>query len=184
VQAALQELFQNAGFICKDVHVHERTVENRRKQSVMHRRWLQGVFCLPPGPPDRLCLPLPLADAPVLVTRHREQTQACNQSCNASAGLHECVGCSNAIESFQRGDAACSAGARGNPACVGACSHVSECRTRHTGSVSATGKAGRSAGCAGAVARVIGQQERAWLPGTPQSSQLLETLDGAKLVCC
>ena len=38
--------------MCKDLHVHERVVTNRQSGTCMHRRWIQALFCLPPGPPD------------------------------------------------------------------------------------------------------------------------------------
>lgn len=49
VHAAMQthlveQLFRAAGFRCKDVHVHERQVENRAKALTMERRWIQAVF--------------------------------------------------------------------------------------------------------------------------------------------
>lgn len=75
LQEGLRKLFAEAGFVCVDLHVHARTVANRRQQSSMSRRWIQGVFCLPPGPADpSLLMPQPLLDAPV----HAERVRACN----------------------------------------------------------------------------------------------------------
>jgi hypothetical protein len=63
VMCALQEAlcapFLQAGFACRDVHVHARTVVNRRSSTTMDRRWIQATFCLPPGPSEELILPQP-----------------------------------------------------------------------------------------------------------------------------
>jgi hypothetical protein len=51
----LQEMlcapFLQAGFVCRDVHIHTRTVVNRKSGVKMRRRFVQAVLCLPPGPP-------------------------------------------------------------------------------------------------------------------------------------
>ena len=38
-----------AGFSCSDYKVHERQIENRRQDIVMHRRWVQAVFTYEPA---------------------------------------------------------------------------------------------------------------------------------------
>ena len=44
LQASLLGLFSEAGFVCLDFQIHERQIENRRQQVVMHRRWVQAKF--------------------------------------------------------------------------------------------------------------------------------------------
>lgn len=44
--------FLDAGFVCRDVHIHSRTVENRKTGASMARRFVQATFCLPPGPSE------------------------------------------------------------------------------------------------------------------------------------
>ena len=38
------QLFGNAGFVCKEYKVHERQIENKRRELTMHRRWVQAIF--------------------------------------------------------------------------------------------------------------------------------------------
>lgn len=44
LQERLLRLFSEAGYSCERVHIHERTIENRRKGLSMDRRWIQAVF--------------------------------------------------------------------------------------------------------------------------------------------
>lgn len=44
LQASLLGLFCEAGFACADFQIHERQIENRKQQVVMHRRWVQAKF--------------------------------------------------------------------------------------------------------------------------------------------
>ncbi len=43
-EAGLRKLFAETGYSCENMHVHERTIENRRKGLLMERRWIQAVF--------------------------------------------------------------------------------------------------------------------------------------------
>lgn len=54
LQEILTGLFKAAGFTCEDYRLHERQIENRRQQVVMHRRWVQAVFTY--NPPAQPCL--------------------------------------------------------------------------------------------------------------------------------
>ena len=45
-QEGLRKLLSEAGYSCEKMHVHERTIENRRKGLLMDRRWIQAVFRL------------------------------------------------------------------------------------------------------------------------------------------
>ena len=45
-EEVLLKLFAGAGYSCEKMHVHERTIENRRKGLLMDRRWIQAVFVL------------------------------------------------------------------------------------------------------------------------------------------
>ena len=47
LQERLLRLFSEAGYSCERVHIHERTIENRRKGLSMDRRWIQAVFVFP-----------------------------------------------------------------------------------------------------------------------------------------
>ena len=49
LQDSLTSLFQTAGFTCNDYRVHERQIENRRQDVIMHRRWVQAVFTYNPA---------------------------------------------------------------------------------------------------------------------------------------
>eukprot|EP00892_Ulva_mutabilis_P007510 jgi/Ulvmu1/5130/UM021_0147.1 len=51
-QESLCQPFVEEGLVCRDVHVHSRVVLNRKTGSRMRRRWIQAVFCMPPGPPE------------------------------------------------------------------------------------------------------------------------------------
>lgn len=53
-QEMLTGLFEAAGFTCDDYRLHERQIENRRQQVVMHRCWVQAVFTY--NPPAQPCL--------------------------------------------------------------------------------------------------------------------------------
>lgn len=61
VRYALQEVlchpFESQGLLCRDFHVHSRMVINRKTGSRMHRRWVQAVFCMPPGPGADMIIP-------------------------------------------------------------------------------------------------------------------------------
>ena len=48
LQEVLISLFKTAGFTCDDYRLHERQIENRRQQVVMHRRWVQAIFTYKP----------------------------------------------------------------------------------------------------------------------------------------
>eukprot|EP00271_Cylindrocystis_brebissonii_P007832 TRINITY_DN21644_c0_g2_i1.p1 TRINITY_DN21644_c0_g2~~TRINITY_DN21644_c0_g2_i1.p1 ORF type:complete len:787 (+),score=119.58 TRINITY_DN21644_c0_g2_i1:73-2433(+) len=48
-EEVLSQLFAQQGFVCKQLFVHCRDVENRAKELLMKRRWIQAVFQL--GPP-------------------------------------------------------------------------------------------------------------------------------------
>jgi hypothetical protein len=50
LQGTLSAPFLKAGLVCRDMHVHARDVVNRKTGAHMERRWIQAVFCLPPGP--------------------------------------------------------------------------------------------------------------------------------------
>lgn len=52
-------MFALHGLACRDVRVHERIIGNRKQGLRMHRRWIQAVFSLAPGPPEGLCQPGP-----------------------------------------------------------------------------------------------------------------------------
>lgn len=74
LQEMLISLFKAAGFTCDDYRLHERQIENRRQQVVMHRRWVQAVFTYKPetvDPPQAGWQPLavqtPQAGAPLPV---------------------------------------------------------------------------------------------------------------------
>jgi hypothetical protein len=166
MQAALTGLFESAGFICKDVHIHERTVENRRKHSVMHRFWIQAVFCMPPGPPDSLCRPQPLQDSPVRATPRKEQVHSCNRNCAVSAELLQRLDLNSTV-----------------PERVGSLSAKLDGSGRlDGGGVGACDDAHGQVKAADSSAGSIGRQERAWLQGTTWRSQLPDTLEDASLV--
>ena len=48
LQEMLVSLFKAAGFTCNDYKVHDRQIENRQQQVVMHRRWVQAIFTYKP----------------------------------------------------------------------------------------------------------------------------------------
>lgn len=52
LQEMLVSLFKAAGFTCNDYKVHERQIENRQQQVVMHRRWVQAIFTYKPQTVD------------------------------------------------------------------------------------------------------------------------------------
>lgn len=52
LQEMLISLFKAAGFTCNDYRLHERQIENRRQQVVMHRRWVQAIFTYTPETVD------------------------------------------------------------------------------------------------------------------------------------
>ena len=52
LQEMLISLFKAAGFTCDDYRLHERQIENRRQQVVMHRRWVQAIFTYKPETVD------------------------------------------------------------------------------------------------------------------------------------
>lgn len=54
LQVSLKKLFQDAGFTCLEFEIHERQIENRKQQVVMHRRWVQATFLYTPSNPIRL----------------------------------------------------------------------------------------------------------------------------------
>lgn len=60
-QISLQETlcrpFEDQGLVCRDVHFHSRMVINRKTGARMHRRWVQAVFCMPPGPERDMIMP-------------------------------------------------------------------------------------------------------------------------------
>ena len=60
LQEMLISLFKAAGFTCNDYSLHERQIENRRQQVVMHRRWVQAIFTYTPETVD----PPPAATPP------------------------------------------------------------------------------------------------------------------------
>ena len=104
MQEGLRGLFVEAGFVCQDVHVHTRTIANRRQQRNMQRRWVQGVFCLHPGPNDlSLLLPQPLADAPVQAERVRTEEGAARLGHDGAVSGGETV--ANAAAASFTGDA-------------------------------------------------------------------------------
>lgn len=43
-QAFLKSLFEQEGFICENMTIHERQTENRQTKITMHRKWIQAVF--------------------------------------------------------------------------------------------------------------------------------------------
>ncbi|KAJ7540251.1 hypothetical protein O6H91_10G006600 [Diphasiastrum complanatum] len=45
-EESLGNLFLAAGFTLEDIRIHCRNVENRSRRITMHRRWIQGAFCL------------------------------------------------------------------------------------------------------------------------------------------
>lgn len=45
-EIGLSDLFRREGFSCESIKIHEKRVENRGREIVMERRWIQGVFCL------------------------------------------------------------------------------------------------------------------------------------------
>lgn len=42
----MKSLFEDAGFICEHIFIHERDIENKGKSIVMNRRWIQAEFKL------------------------------------------------------------------------------------------------------------------------------------------
>jgi hypothetical protein len=57
LQDSLRNAFEEEGYVCKDLHVHERAIDNRKRGMRMARHWIQAAFSLPPGPPAHLCRP-------------------------------------------------------------------------------------------------------------------------------
>ena len=55
-QEVLVRLFEDAGFMCRDVRMVERTVANRARGLQMQRRWIQGTFIRrTPGQREAAC---------------------------------------------------------------------------------------------------------------------------------
>ncbi|KAH9327191.1 hypothetical protein KI387_007369, partial [Taxus chinensis] len=46
-EEALTSLFINDGFVSEKIEVHCKRIENRSRELVMDRRWIQGAFCSP-----------------------------------------------------------------------------------------------------------------------------------------
>ena len=96
LQESLQEAFTQEGFICKDCHVHERTITNHKTGVSMARRWIQGAWSLPPGPSAALChMPL-VADgaidqATVLACKPNERRNGMETRKRATILLSELV---------------------------------------------------------------------------------------------
>ena len=78
LQAQLRSVFEEAGFVTLDLHVHERTIENRKRGDRMPRRWIQGAFALPPGPDPALCRLSPTSAA------HGARASSCKSATLAS----------------------------------------------------------------------------------------------------
>lgn len=78
LQESLCRPFMEHGLVCRDVRVLSRVVVNRKTGLRMNRRWIQAVFCMPPGPTGSLILPREPGD-----TRGEADTNACDSDCKA-----------------------------------------------------------------------------------------------------
>lgn len=87
LQEMLVSLFKAAGFTCNGYKVHERQIENRQQQVVMHRRWVQAIFTYKPRavdlPQTRVPLPAvgpPQAGGPPLQAQAPAQPEATSET--------------------------------------------------------------------------------------------------------
>ena len=83
-QDSLISLFTAAGFTCNDYRVHERQIENRRQDVVMHRRWVQAVFTYNPAHAVQTehTTAHPAAESHQSVTETSSHTRRQNQAVN------------------------------------------------------------------------------------------------------